>query len=170
MASSDFFNGLLGMKTRDIRKFRRVLRQFTRLINAQLKSCCTEVTLAQCLVLLEIDEARTRTPQAPPTMSQLAASLRLDNSTLSRTVEGMVARGLVERIDDESDRRVVKVRLTAEGKDVCRSIHADNDASCRRVFERIPASEQPRVSAAFEVLVQAYLDCEEQDGDGGACG
>lgn len=148
------------MRTRDIRKFRRVLRQFTRLINAQLKTCCTEVTLAQCLVLLEIDEVRT------PTMGQLAANLRLDNSTLSRTVDGLVARELVERIDDENDRRVVKVRLTEEGAAVCRSIHADNDASSRRVFDQIPASEQGRVSEAFEVLVEAYLACEEDEGRG----
>ena len=44
------------MHTREIRKFRRVLRRFERITNAQLKSCCAQVSLAQCLVLLEIDE------------------------------------------------------------------------------------------------------------------
>jgi DNA-binding MarR family transcriptional regulator len=145
------------MKTRDVRKFRRVLRQFTRLINSQLKTCCSEVTLAQCLVLLEIDSFRT------PTMGQLAANLRLDNSTLSRTADGLVARGLVERVNDDSDRRVVKLRLTQEGEAVCRRIHADNDASCRRVFGKIPASDQGRVAAAFETLVEAYLACEDDE-------
>ena len=144
------------MKTRDIRKFRRVLRQFTRLLDSQLKTCCNEVTLAQCLVLLEIEEIRT------PTMGQLAGNLRLDNSTLSRTVDGLVARELVERVSDDNDRRVVKVRLTEEGEAVCRSIHADNDAITRRVFDRIPPPERRGVAEAFEMLVEAYLACEEE--------
>ncbi|MCP3918375.1 MAG: MarR family transcriptional regulator [bacterium] len=145
------------MKTRDIRKFRRALRQFSRLINSQLKTCCTEVTLAQCLVLLEIEEIGT------PNMGQLAVNLRLDNSTLSRTVDGLVLKELVERENDDTDRRVVKVRLTEAGEAVSRSIHADNDASCRRVFDRIPRSERRHVTEAFEALVQAYLAVEDEE-------
>jgi len=145
------------MQTRDIRSFRRVLRRFTRLINSQLKTCCNEVTLAQCLVLLEVEELGS------PTMGQLATNLRLDNSTLSRTVEGLVARELVARVRDDGDRRVVKVRLTEEGEAVSRSIHADNDAICRRVFQRIPTSRQKRVIEDFELLVQAYLDDEHEE-------
>lgn len=145
------------MKTRDIRQFRRVLRRFTRLINSQLKTCCRTVTLAQCLVLMEVEEIRT------PTMGQLASALRLDNSTLSRTVDGLVERGLIERVRGDADRRVVKIRLTRPGKAVCRSIHADNDASCRRVFGQIPPSQHDRVVRSFEVLVDAFLACEDQE-------
>ena len=145
------------MKIRDIRSYRRVLRRFTRLTQSQLKTCCGEVTLAQCLVLLEVEEHRA------PTMGQLAANLRLDNSTLSRTVDGLVNRGLVERVSDEHDRRVVKVQLTEEGVAVCRSIHAVNDASVRRVFDRIPTSQHKRVTRAFEVLVNAYLAAEREE-------
>ena len=126
------------MKHREIRQFRHVLRQFSRLLHSQLRTCCSEVTLAQCLVLLEIEEIGT------PTMGQLAANLRLDNSTLSRTVDGLVAQGVGRAgEDDDNDRRVVKVRLTEEGEAVCRSIHADNDASCRRVFDKIPPVRAP---------------------------
>ena len=44
------------MDIQEVRSFRRHLRQFERVTHAQLKGCCAEVTLAQCLVLLEIDE------------------------------------------------------------------------------------------------------------------
>lgn len=145
------------MKTRDLRNFRRVLRQFTRLLDRQLRTCCSQVTLAQCLVLLEVEELGT------PSMGQLAGNLRLDTSTLTRTADGLVAQGLLERLRDESDRRVVKVRLTPGGASACSSIHSENDATWRRVFAHIPSSEHAPVTAAFDRLVEACLACEAED-------
>ncbi len=144
------------MKTTRIRHFRRVLRRFTRLIDAQLKSCCDAVTFAQCLVLLEVEELEG------PTVGEIASNLRLDTSTLSRTLDGLEARGLVERVRGDHDRRVVTIRLTASGEAECRSINEDNDGLWRAVLERIPASRRDAVIGNFEVLVQAFLDCEEE--------
>lgn len=144
------------MKTREIRDFRRILRRFERLTNLQLKTCCSYVTLAQCIVLLEIEE------NGRLNMGQLASQLRLDNSTLSRTIDGLVKRGLVERLQDDHDRRVVEIRLSAEGNSVCRTIHKDNDAYCRRVLTKIPPSKRETVVRNFETLVQAFLDSEAE--------
>lgn len=144
------------MHLREIRGFRRSLRRFQRITTSQLKDCCSRVTLPQCLVLLEIDECGRLT------MGQLAAQLGLDNSTLSRTVDGLVARGLVERLPHDRDRRVVQIRLTEEGGSVCRSIHRENDAHCRRVFAKIAPSRRGAVIRSFETLVDAYLECEAE--------
>jgi len=140
----------------EIREFRGNLRQFERVTNLHLKTCCADVTLAQCLVLLEIEGTER------PTVGRLASRLRLDNSTLTRTLDGLATRGLVERIRDDADRRVVRIELTSEGKNVCRTIHRDNDAHYRRVFQKIPPSRRATVMRSFELLVQALLDCEAE--------
>jgi len=152
------------MTTTEIRRFRRSLRRFERVTQAQLKNCCAHVTLAQCLVLLEIDEG------GELTMSQLAAGLRLDASTLSRTIEGLVRRQLVERLREDQDRRVVRIRLTSEGQSVCRSIHEENDGHYSRIFEKIPESRRGTVIKNFETLVQAFLDYEVEEVSGIPCG
>ena len=152
------------MQIAEIRHFRRILRTFERLTSLQLRDCCQGVTLAQCLVLLEIDES------GQLTMSQLASRLRLDNSTLSRTIEGLVQRGLVERLREDQDRRLVRIRLTPEGDLVCRSIHEQNDEHYLRVFEKIPESRHGAVAKNFETLVQAFLDCEVEAMSGASCG
>jgi DNA-binding MarR family transcriptional regulator len=95
------------------------------------------------------------------TMSQLAAALRLDHSTLSRTVEGLVRSKLIGRLRDESDRRLVWVRLTDHGARSCADIHRNNDAYCASVFDNIPLAERANILEAFESLVQAYLVHEE---------
>jgi DNA-binding MarR family transcriptional regulator len=142
------------VKTREIRRFRTALRQFERLVGVQLKYCRCGVTFAQCLVLLDIDESGRLT------MGQLASHLKLDHSTLTRTVDGLVKRKLVRRLRDDSDRRIVLIELTANGVSRCRDIHRDNDAYCGGVFKIIPPSERGAVIRNFEILVQAYLDFE----------
>lgn len=134
------------------------MRQFQRLAGAQLKICSCSVTLAQCLVLLEIDEYE------PLTMGELAAKLRLDHSTLSRTVDGLVRKKLLRRSEDEHDRRKVLIRLTGAGRSLCGEIHAGNDEYCRQVFARIRASDRSAVIRHFEILVQAYLDFADEPG------
>ncbi len=142
------------METSEIRKYRRSLRQFQRLVGVQLRSCCFGVTLTQCLVLLDIEE------HSHLTMGQLALNLKLEYSTLSRTVDGLVKKKLVARLRDDSDRRLVWVRLTEDGVSTCQEIHAGNDEYCLQVFDHIPASERTAVIRNFEILVQAYLDHE----------
>lgn len=142
------------MKTSEVRRYRRALRQFQRLTSMQLKGPCCGVTLAQCLVLLEIDE------RGHLTMGQLSQRLRLDLSTLSRTVDNLVSKKLVARLRDDSDRRLVWIRLTRDGISTCEEIHKENDDTCRGIFEHIPASEQLAIIQNFETLIQAYLAYE----------
>jgi DNA-binding MarR family transcriptional regulator len=105
-------------------------------------------------VLLDIDE------HGQVTMGQLASHLRLDQSTLSRTVDGLVRKKLVERLQDDLDRRVVLIKLTTEGDSLCQEIHSNNDQFSRGVFEKIPPNEREIVIRGFEMLVQAYQDHE----------
>ena len=151
------------MDTSQIRDFRRFLRHFTRVTNAQLRNCCTEVTLAQCLVLLEVDE------QERLTVGQLAGRLRLDDSTLSRTIDALVRKGLLDRTRDDGDRRVVWICLTQQGTAACNAIHEENDAICRGVFDKIPTSKRDAVVRNFKVLVQALLDSESDSDVRTAC-
>ena len=151
------------MEQTEIRRFRRALRQFERLNAYQLKNCCTEVTFAQCLVLLEVDEA------GHPSMGELAAKLRLDNSTLSRTIDGLVRKGMVDRQGDETDRRTVRIVLTAEGKNVCGEIHRDSDACVLRLFDKIAPSRHQTVIRNFETLVEAFLEWEVEVTEPGGC-
>ena len=124
-----------------------------------MKLCSCSVSLPQCLILLELDA------HSQMTMSQLADELRLDHSTLSRTVEALVRNKLIARMRDEGDRRLVWVRLTDQGKRTCAEIHRNNDAYCADVISNIPASQRTAVLRAFDILVCAYLEHEQAIGN-----
>ena len=55
-------------------------------------------------------------------MSDLAAEMLLDLSTVSRQVRRLVEAGLVERDPDPDDRRVTLLRTTPEGHDIAQRI------------------------------------------------
>jgi DNA-binding MarR family transcriptional regulator len=51
-----------------------------------------------------------------PALKALAESMRMDLSALGHTLKPLIRDGLVELVADPADRRVKRVRLTAEGE------------------------------------------------------
>jgi DNA-binding MarR family transcriptional regulator len=100
-----------GPKPLPLLDFRRDLRVLEREIVRQLAAdtdCCG-VTMAQCHALLELSLAEV-------SLSELAAEIDLDASTMSRTVESLVQAGMVERKTNPKDRRALRLTLTAAGR------------------------------------------------------
>lgn len=121
------------MNVDKIRDFRRNLRRIERETERQLRdqTDCCGITLAQCHVLLELDtEGRLN-------LTELAERLRLDASTLSRTVEGMVQAGIVDRSVNPQNRRAIQLSLTLEGRERASTIHRECDAFYRGLLERM---------------------------------
>lgn len=145
------------MEKKEIRRFRQLARQFQRVTGGLLQDdrCCGGLTLAQCHVLLEI-EGRSRV-----TLTELAAGLGLDKSTLSRTVDALVARDLVMRIPCPSDRRCNLHAATERGGEALESIHRTSDEQVRITFSRIPAAQRKRVIDSLEVLVRAMAEASK---------
>src|SRR5215813_9179790 len=54
--------------------------------------------------------------QGPLTLGALAAQEQVSPPTITRLVDSLEERALVERVRDEQDRRVVRVRITTRGK------------------------------------------------------
>jgi DNA-binding MarR family transcriptional regulator len=128
---------------------------FERLTDIQEKNCCSGIPLPQCHVLLEVEE------RGKATTGQMAKSLNLDKSTLSRTIDGLVNLGLLKRLSHPEDRRLTPIALTEQGNTICNAINTANDDYYRHVLEQIPISKQELVIASFDILVQAFLEHEQ---------
>lgn len=149
----------------NIRIFRKALRKFERIVSTLQKdnSCCVGATFAQCHVLLEIEEL------GETTIAELAGSLRLDKSTLSRTIDGLVTTGLVERKPNPADRRFTLLSLTKSGKKTCDNFNKANDEYYEQVFRAIPPEEHKEVMHYFGLLVQALEERDQNCSDGSNC-
>ncbi len=98
-------------------EFRVALRRFHRWSEDQAQAA--GLTPAQHQLLVAIKGQRHG---QPPTVGDLAEHLMLRPHSTVELVAGAAAAGLVERMPDANDRRVTRVRLTAEGDRTMREL------------------------------------------------
>lgn len=150
------------MTDRQIQAFRRQLRRLERFIIVQLQqdAQCCGVSMAQCHALLEIAERDSTT------VGELAASMCLDKSTLSRTVDGLVKEGWVERVINPDNRRAQVLTLASSGKNLADRIHRQCNDLYRRLLDRLPPKKLDQILASLEWLGQALHDGCQEDQSG----
>ena len=149
-----------GDAIRDFRKSLRILEQEVGYSMASETGCCG-VTLAQCHLLLEIEQRGTTG------ITELASALELDKSTLSRTVDGMCRSGLVDRRTDPANRRQQLISLTAKGRKKADGINGLCDFSYARLFDFIPADKRDSVIESAALLARAMR--QKRKDPGSAC-
>ena len=132
------------METNFIEEFRQTLRLFERELNVQNSfSCCNGVTVAQCHTLLEIEKREV------VTVTELATSLHLDKSTASRTVDGLVNIGLLNRTIPAKNRRKAEISLTENGQKMCTTINCTNNTFFESAFEGFTQQEKEEFLRLF---------------------
>lgn len=145
----------MNMKNSDIKlvsRFRHALRKFEREQEFLLHSnFCKGLTLAQCHTLLEIGNMEQ------PSLRQLTGSMKLDKSTVSRTVDGLTNLDLVERYVPHEDRRTLLLNLTIKGRETYEDINLGNNTYFNEVLSAIPARERVAFVNSFELLADAMV-------------
>jgi MarR family transcriptional regulator for hemolysin len=86
-----------------------VAREWRRAVDARLH--VYGLTEATWLPLLRIARA-----ESPMRQNELAASLSLDGSSVVRLLDSLESSGLIERCEDQADRRAKSLSLTARGR------------------------------------------------------
>lgn len=126
-------------------RIRKLEKELGVLKDSQL-SCCG-VTLAQCHALVEIGRA------GRISLSELASLLNLENSSMSRTVDKLVTKGMVKRDIDPVDRRYLVINLTARGEEVYRKIEENMNLFFEKIYLALPAEKRNDVLESLNVLL-----------------
>ena len=131
-----------------VKDFRQLLRRFEReLFMQNTDACCSGVTLAQCHTLLEIES------KGKESVTELAKTIGLDKSTVSRTIDGLVNIGLVDRTIPAENRRMATIQLTDAGKNICKSINSTNDKQFVDVLSILTEAEQSNLIQLLEKVI-----------------
>lgn len=142
-------------KAKALREAMRLIDRRLEMVDEKEKACCCGTTLAQCHALVEIGRAGSIS------LIGLSEQMDLDKSTMSRTVDALVARGFAKRDIDEANRRFVTITLMEKGLQEYRSIESSMDVYFDRLLEAVPAEKQAQVLESMQLLVDAVLqvDC-----------
>jgi len=90
--------------------------------------------------------------QGPATMSEVSSAVGLALSSATGLVDRLVERRLVERSRPESDRRTVRVVLTARGRRALEALTADRVRLSRGMLERLAPRERDALIGFFRKM------------------
>jgi DNA-binding MarR family transcriptional regulator len=77
---------------------------------------------------------------------------------MTRLLDRMEKRGLISRVRQLDDRRVVKTRISAQGLEILRKLDAPVEELHRRQFRNIAVARLKNLAAALEEVPQAPED------------
>ena len=88
------------------------------------------------------------------TLSELVEYALSDKASTSRTVNLLEKGGLIKKVVDETDRRVVNIELTAKGRSRAKKAGQIRQAIANKLDEGLTSSERKQ----FKILVDKILE------------
>ena len=94
----------------------------------------------------------------PLTMSELSSELNVPMSTATRIVNGLVQGGMVERVNDANDRRVVRVGMSKNGRDLYEAGISYNKQRIAKWLKDFTTEEQAELMRLMNKLFDAVVN------------
>ena len=132
-----------------------ILRELIRIVVRHLgileknDATCCGVSLAQCHAIVEIGRNEI------VSLGDLANTLGLDKSTMSRTTNNLVESELVNRDLDQENRRYVNIQLTEKGQTVFKTIEESMSEYYEGIFNAVPEEKRVQVLESLMILKEA---------------
>ena len=117
--------------------------------------CGQAVPIAEAHALLELGKSHSMTQR------ELALSINLQKSTVSRLVGNLERRGWVGRRRNDADGRARDVFLTAAGKRAAADLAKARRAKLDRILVKIPKNQRQAVTESLETLIEAIHESDE---------
>lgn len=109
----------------------------------------------------EFDVLATLRRSGPPyslTPGELDRAQLITSGTTTHRITGLEARGFVQRVRDEEDRRVVHVQLTPEGRQVFDAAHDAHMANEHAILGLMDTRDRDNLIAGLAALADALGD------------
>jgi DNA-binding MarR family transcriptional regulator len=85
--------------------------------------------------------------------SELSEHLRIAPRSTTEVLDGLEAKGLIERRPDPQDRRATLVAPTARGTDVSANISSASGSDAERVFDRLSPADRDHLARILRKLL-----------------
>jgi DNA-binding MarR family transcriptional regulator len=151
LASDDLDETLVALLDAVLPRYQRVLRHALDRAEGE-----DRLTMPQLRCLQAMAEA----PDLSLT-TRLARQLRVTPPTMTRTIDGLVERGLVERRPDPTSRRQIALVLTASGRELLQRYQAIMDNRLRLLLTHLSPSQKARLRVAV-MDIAAMLDADDR--------
>jgi DNA-binding MarR family transcriptional regulator len=95
--------------------------------------------------------------ETSPTMGELSTELGIPLSSATRIVDGLVGAKFIERVPDANDRRVVRVQMTAAGREIYQSAREFNKQRISHMLSKFSPEEQSQLLFLMNKLFDSLI-------------
>ena len=137
--------------TQDSEDLYEVLNQLVRVhqFRDRDRICCYDVSVTQCYAV------ETLVKRGALRLQVLAEEMFLDKSTASRVIDTLERKGYVSRVEDDEDRRAVRIQATDAGRELYEKIRADLIAEERAMIENLSAEARQGALSLLRQITRA---------------
>lgn len=125
-------------------------------IEQALASSGVELSFSQFLALKRLGEDG---PMAP---GELARCVHYSPGALTRVLDKLEQSGYLQRVPDPTDRRALRLELTASGRAVNKRMIACGNAAAERAFSEISVAERRQLQTLLERVLDHLYDERER--------
>lgn len=90
-------------------------------------------------------------------MSGLAKTLNISKTQITPRIDQLVNEGLLERVPDENDRRVLRIVLTAEGEDLIKNSSVTVKEAMNQLLNPLSPEEIEELGRSIETIKSTVL-------------
>jgi DNA-binding MarR family transcriptional regulator len=94
--------------------------------------------------------------EIPPSMSEFSIALEMPLSSTTRVVDWLVHANIIERVGDPDDRRIVRVRLTENGRQIYQTGMAFNKQQMMNLLAIFTPEEQKQLLQMMNKLANYF--------------
>ncbi|GGE18160.1 putative HTH-type transcriptional regulator YsmB [Marinithermofilum abyssi] len=137
-----------------VKEIEHLVREISVIIKRKGRDILTNfpITPPQFTALLWLHE------EGDMTIGELSQRMYLACSTMTDLVDRMEKNGVVERIRDERDRRVVRIHMLDKGKAIIQDVLAARQAYLAEVLTRFSGDELKELEKYLSLLYQEMKD------------
>lgn len=93
-------------------------------------------------------------PGKPLTVSEISSKVNRNKSNVTPIIDFLVSKDIVERIPDDRDRRIIRVKLTEKGIETRAQVMAEHNSFIRNLYKKLDEDEMK----AFLEITNIFIE------------
>jgi DNA-binding MarR family transcriptional regulator len=93
--------------------------------------------------------------ETPPRMADLADRLEVVPRAVTSTVDGLESGGMVRRVPDPTNRRVIRIELTEQGRAALRDLRSARRTAAEEILAPLDAEQRTQLTTLLNALFEA---------------
>ena len=131
----------------------RLTRRLHRIQKRHLEQRGLGITPAQSRLLRTLTHCDT-----PPRMADLAQRLEVVPRAVTTLVDGLEASGRVRRVPDPTNRRVIHIELTDDGRKAVLELHGARRLAAEEILAPLTGGQRELLGGLLDTLVDGVAD------------